>query len=188
MNKIFYHGSIKDNLTQLDIISKCNEEPEKKCAYITDNYYYALFYLRNLDINVVTAWVDEDNIVHYEEQFKNQLKVIYNKTQGFVYSCKEKNFTKSKNGIFYSLTPINLDQKLFIKNVYNEITLGINNKKIIVTKFDDASPERLKMLYMAIAQKILQYNFFQNNRNKQKFYKKYYHIAWKLALNLKKSK
>ena len=67
----FYHGSVKENLLKLDVISKCNENPEIKCAYITNNYAYSLLYIRDMDINIVTAWVGDDGIVYYEEQFKN---------------------------------------------------------------------------------------------------------------------
>lgn len=179
----FYHGSVKENLLKLDVISKCNENPEIKCAYITNNYAYSLLYIRDMDINIVTAWVGDDGIVYYEEQFKNQLKILYDGLSGFVYHCNDNNFIKSNtNGIYYSTSQIYFDRLEKIDNVYKKINEEIKKGNIIVKKFKDITNERKTFLYRGIANKIIKNNFFKNNKKLRDFYFKYYRVAWKMAV------
>ena len=137
--KKFYHGSISANLKQLEIISKCNENPNIKCAYITDNYAYSLFYVRDMDINLVTAWVNKDGIVCYEEQFENQLEIMYKNQSGYIYSCEDDNeFIKSEtNGIYYSKKPIVLTEKEYISDAYSKIQQQIKSGNIEIKYFKD---------------------------------------------------
>lgn len=182
--KNFYHGSTNANLTCLNIISKCNENPSIKCAYVTDNYYYALFYIRDMDINIVTAWVDSNGVACYEEQFENQLEVSYKNQKGYIYHCKEnEDFKKSNtNGIYYSALPVFFEGVEKIEDAYSKITESIKNGKIKIKKFKDVSKERIALLYESIASKILKNNFFENNQKLNDFYRKYYHVAWGIAL------
>ena len=188
--KKFYHGSTNANLTRLNVISKCNDNPSIKCAYVTDNYYYALFYIRDMDINIVTAWVNENGVACYEEQFENQLEVLYKHQKGYIYHCKEnENFKKSNtNGIFYSTSPVYFEKVEQIENVYFKITDAIKNGKIKLRKFKDVPKERIEALYRAIATNILKNNFFEDNQKLKDFYHKHYHIAWNLALEEREEK
>ena len=188
--KEFYHASVSGSLKQLDVISKCNEKPCEKCAYVTDNYYYALFYIRDMDINIVTACVNDDGLPCYEEQFKNQLKVMYKNKAGFVYYCLDNNkFIKSEtNGIYYSNQEIKFGRIEKISNVYALLKKAIKENKIKLVKNKDVAKDRLDGLYNHIAKKIVDKNFYENNVKLQKFYKKHYKTAWKLAKNLIENK
>ena len=186
--KIYYHGSVNENLNKLETISKCNENPEIKCAYITDNYAYSLFYIRDMDINIVTAWVNKTGIACYEEQFENQLEVMYKNKSGYIYSCENDNeFIKSKtNGIYYSKNNIELNNKEYIADAYESIQKQIDTGNIIVKYYKDIPNERLDMLYEKVKQKILDNKFFDDNEKLKIFYKTYYSKSWNMALNEQK--
>lgn len=181
--KKYYHGSINPNLINLDIISKCNENPSVKCAYITDNFAYSLFYIRDMDINIVTAWVNKEGIACYEEQFENQLEIMYKNKSGYIYVCEnEKDFIKSTtNGIYYSTSPIYFNNRIYVENAFESIKNEIENNKIRITKFQDVPKERIELLYQKIAEKILKNNFYEGNKKLKSFYKKHYYVAWDLA-------
>ena len=186
---MFYHASIKDNLTQLDPISKCHDEPEKQVAYVTDNFAYALMYIRDMDINLVTCGIKADNIIYYEEQFENQLETLYKNRSGYVYYCKaNSNIQKRSNtyGVYYSTIPIPLIKKRFIPNVYKLIKKAIKQKKIIVQKYQDLTKERKQGLDEHYAKKIIENNFFLDNMKLHNFYKNNYIDAWKIAEKQKK--
>ena len=127
--KKYYHGSVNPNLEHLDIISKCNENPNIKCAYITDNYAYSLFYIRDMDINIVTAWVNQNGIACYEEQFENQLEIMYQNRSGYIYECgNENNFIKSStNGIYYSTSPIYFNNRIYVENAFESAKTDAKN-------------------------------------------------------------
>jgi hypothetical protein len=75
MSDIFYHASNIKNLRELLPLSTMHGGGEKVC-YVTPVRAYALFYLRDMEINHVTCWVSGEGVVGYEEQFPNQLKTI----------------------------------------------------------------------------------------------------------------
>lgn len=187
--KEFYHASVNPNLTQLSVVSKCHDNPNIKCAYVTDNYFYALFYIRDTDINIVTAWVNKYGKACYEEQFKNQLEVLYQNQKGCVYHCEENpTITKSSsNGIYYSTVPITFKKKEMIENVYQLLTTGIANGDIQITRFNCVSKERINDLYKNIADKIAKNDFYKNNKKLRKFYYRYYRKAWLVALKQKQN-
>lgn len=185
---MFYHASLKDDLTELVPISKCFDDPSVKCAYVTDNLAYAFMYIRDMDINLVTCGVKEDNKVYYEEQFENQLEVLYKNKSGYIYYCKaDKDFKKRSdtNGIYYSINSIPLIRKKFIPDVYKLIKKAIEEKKIIVQEFKDLPKERKQGLDDYIAKKILSNDFYSNNKKLHDFYKNYYSDAWNLANKMK---
>lgn len=185
--KNFYHGSVDGKLERLNVISKCHDKPEIKCAYVTDNYAYSLFYLRDMDINIVTAWVNKDGTVGYEEQFENQLETIYKNQSGYIYTCDNSlPFTKAQtNGIFYSTLPIPLVSKKYIKDAYKEIQNEIKKGNIKVMKFKDMNPEKYKGLIEFLSKKIVENNFYEDNPKKRDFYKIHYPKAWDLANKIK---
>lgn len=138
----------------------------------------------------MTAWVDENGIACYEEQFENQLEVLYKNQKGYIYHCKEnESFKKSNtNGIFYSTSPVYFERAERIENVYSKIIDAIKNGKIKLRKFKDVPKERIDLLYASIASKILKNNFFEDNQKLKDFYLKHYHNAWNLALEEKEEK
>ena len=72
MNEIYYHASNIGNLTEIKPLSKLHGSGEA-VAYFTPIRAYALFYLRDMEINHVTCGVNKDGVVVYHEQFPNQL-------------------------------------------------------------------------------------------------------------------
>ena len=179
--KIFYHGSVDSNVKQLNPISKCHDNPFIKCAYCTDNFLYALLYIRDMDINIVTAGIKSDGLIYYEEQFEGQLKTLYENINGYIYYCKPTEIIKAKTeGIYYSPNVIPLYKKQHVNNVYELLKQGVQDKKIILTK---PSPERMMSLNEHIAKKIIDNNFFSENIKLHDFYFKNFNTAWNIALS-----
>ena len=60
------------------------------------------------NINWVTCGVKEDGVVHYDEQFPNQLEKLYGGKSGFIYKSNDAElFTPGKSrGIVVSKSPI----------------------------------------------------------------------------------
>ena len=100
MNDILYHASNIGNLTEIKPLSKLHASGET-VAYFTPIRAYALFYLRDMEINHVTCSVNKDDVVVYHEQFSNQLKTLYQGRSGYLYICENK--TIGYNGIILIL-------------------------------------------------------------------------------------
>lgn len=59
---IYYHGATEE-LTELNAVSKNHVDAAKPVVYLTPNRAYALFYIRDRDINWVTCGVKEDGVI-----------------------------------------------------------------------------------------------------------------------------
>ena len=95
----YYHGITTPGITELWA---------KPIVYLTPNRAYALFYIMDKNINWVTCGVKEDGVVHYDEQFPNQLEKLYGGKSGFIYKSNDAElFTPGKSrGIVVSKSPI----------------------------------------------------------------------------------
>ena len=75
----YYHGS---PIAGIETLAPSPGKP----LYLTDNRAYALFYLRDPEINWVTCGV-RGGIVAYDEQFPGQLRALYAGRGGWLYAC-----------------------------------------------------------------------------------------------------
>ncbi len=69
----------------MNAVSKNHVDAAKPVVYFTPNRAYALFYIRDREINWVTCGVKEDGVIRYDERFPDQLKTIYQGVSGYVY-------------------------------------------------------------------------------------------------------
>ncbi len=79
----FYHGSIIKDLNVILANAKSHVDGNK-VAYFTTDRVYALVCCRSREENFVTMGV-KDGIQHYYERFPDQLQVLYDREEGFLY-------------------------------------------------------------------------------------------------------
>lgn len=119
---IFYHASNLGGLTVLLPLSATRGKKEPVC-YFTPNREYALFYLRDMEINHVTCGVDAGGTVVYHEQFPKQLAEIYGNRSGYLYSCAGTDRIKKGHtgGVWVSTKPVAITGAEYIDDVYAAI-------------------------------------------------------------------
>lgn len=120
---MFYHGANIGNLNVLEACSQEHGEAKRRVLYLTPILPYALFYFRDRKINYVTCGVREDNIVHYFENFPDQLRIIYENQSGYLYSFQnisDIQETKTK-GVWITEKNITVENVEFVDCVYERI-------------------------------------------------------------------
>lgn len=90
---------------------------------LTPNRAYALFYIRDLEINFVTCSVAAEGYVKYFENFPDQLQTLYEGKCGFLYKCgiKDSFEETSEKDIWVSKKPVSVTAVEEIRDVYAEI-------------------------------------------------------------------
>ena len=80
----FYHGSILGGLDRILANAKSHVDG-RNVAYFTTDRVYALVCCRSRSENFVTMGPAQNGKQHYFERFPNQLKILYQGREGFLY-------------------------------------------------------------------------------------------------------
>lgn len=181
MKNIFYHASNK-KLDELLPLSN-NHGGDGTVCYFTSNRAYALFYIRDMNINHVTCGINEDGIPVYYEQFTQQLKVLYGGRSGYVYTVINNGEIVSghTNGVWISTQPVKVTSASFIKNVYDEIITAESNGEIQIIRYENLSEEKKLHTIEMISNSIIKHKYISNDCAKSRFIRENFPEAWSMA-------
>ena len=179
---IFYHASNISNLTKLLPLSTVRGSDEKVC-YFTPVRAYALFYLRDMDINHVTCGVSDKGTVVYYEQFPNQVKTIYQGRNGYIYACKnDDSITMTPtNGVWAANKPVTIAAIEYIDDVYAEILKAENSGEVQIIHYESLSDEKKQEIVDMMRNSIIKNNFLTSSTPKARFYAQNFLQSWKEA-------
>ena len=180
--EFFYHASNIGNLTKILPLSDVRESENKAC-YFTSLKEYALFYLRDMEINHVTCGVSENGTIIYHEQFPNQLKVIYQRRGGYIYTCENNDnvITAHANGVWMANHPISVVAEEHIEDVYTEILKSEETGKIQIVRYELLSQEKKHEIVIMMKNYIIRNNLLFNDSAKARFWAENFPQSWKLA-------
>ncbi len=137
-----FHGTLEGGISVLSPLSKNGEG--KPVVFLTDNYAYSLFYIRDRSVDFVTCGVGADGKVHYEEWFPNQLKTLYSGRSGWVYEADVETEPHRIRGVRISHQEVTISRCYPIKDAYQEIQEEIQKGNIILRTFEEASEAELR--------------------------------------------
>ena len=187
MKEMLFHGSEVADIQVLKACSRLHNTNEK-VVYLSGNLPYALLYIwdsvkHECGRKHVTAGL-KNGIIVYEEQFPNQLEVLYKGAKGYVY-CVEKTedmgTVDDHENMYYSLTDVSVCDCIYIKDVYEEMMKYEKEGKFKVLRFLEAEKAKQEEWTKRIAEVILQRGFLHEDTDKARFYKKYFKDSWKVA-------
>lgn len=182
-----YHGSVSPDITELKATSMLHGT-DKKVVYLTDNIPYALFYVwdgnhNNYNRKFVTGWI-KNNTAYYEEMFPNQLETFYKGVSGYLYRIEKSTDISAVDGreaMYYSEKDISANRAVHIPDIYQELMKFEALGEFKLFRFNKQSEEKQNELTDKSAGIILKSDFFKNDKEKLKFYKKYFSAAWERA-------
>lgn len=179
-----YHGSPLAGITVLGTLSRTHGETTFSAVYLTPNRAYALFYIRDLEVNYVTCGVTKNGSIRYDEYFTGQLRTLYEGKNGFIYKCKNNdNFEKtSTNDVWVSKTPVTITDVEKISDVYAEILKCEAAGLIKVVRYETLSEKRKSEIYEMILHSIYMNNYPALASKKSMFYKENFPQAWNYAV------
>ncbi len=180
----FYHGSIISGITKLGTNSLTHDEAKTQAVYLTPNYAYALFYIRDLEVDHVTCGVTADGYVRYDEQYPEQMMKIYQGINGYLYHCSEqKHFSLTKTrDVWVSAEPVAVESVEYIPDVYTELLKHEAKGDIKVIRYNDLTDERKQFYYDMALQYIFKRNFTDCSSKKAAFWRENFPQSWEYAI------
>ena len=142
---IFYHGSVTGNLDTILANAKSHTDGSR-VAYFTTDRVYALVCCRSRQENFVTMGLREDGRLHYFERFPDQLKVMYEGKEGFLYQpAVLPDMENTKGHTWESHTDVPVILREHVRNVYREILKEEEAGNVVVHRYDEIDPAEQKM-------------------------------------------
>ena len=141
--RIFYHGSVIGGLDIILANAKSHADGSR-VAYFTEDRVYALVCCRSREENFVTMG-PKDGIQHYYERFPDQLRVMYEWKEGFIYrpvSCDTLKHTKDHTWESPADVPVVLHEH--ITDVYEEILREEKAGNVIIHRYEEIDPDEQK--------------------------------------------
>jgi len=179
---IFYHASSIGNLKEILPLSK-DKGSDDKVAYFTPMRAYALFYLRDMEVNHVSAGMVSENKIISHEFFQDQLRTIYQGRSGYIYACENGDTITLAHttGIWSAREPVAVTTMEYIDDVYDQITQEVAAGSVQLIRFESLSEEEKQKNTEIMKNYILENNFLTTDSAKARFWAKHYTQAWTLA-------
>ena len=172
-----YHGS---PITGIHTLAP----PPGGPLYLTNNRAYALFYIRDMEINWVSCGVRE-GVVVYDEQFPGQLRALYAGRGGWLYACENDGFKPgSSPWIVLADRAVPVAAAAFIPDAYEAILREIKAGTVRVDSCESKTPRRRQEFNAHMAQSILEERWLGANTPRARFVERYFPEAWEMARQL----
>lgn len=146
--------------------------------YLTDCFAYSLFYLRDREIDFVTCGVGQNGIVHYDEKFPDQLKILYGGRPGYVYEAEADPEPGAAPGIWICREAVEVTAVRFIPDAYEAILAQMGRGRVAFVPYEALTQEQ-KVQNHAGAVDFLRR--FPINAAQEAFYRKHFPLAWEEA-------
>lgn len=139
-----YHGSV---IKELDIIlaNAKSHADGSKVAYFTSDRVYALVCCRGREENFVTMGF-KDGVQHYYERFPDQLKIMYEGREGFLYRpVSNAGLTNISGHTWESHADVPVSMHEHIPDIYAEILREEAEGNVIVHRYGEIDPDEQKL-------------------------------------------
>lgn len=182
-----YHGSDAAGIREFEPRSTLHGT-QQKGVYLTDSIPYALLYIWNSAKHGgadkhVTAWI-ENGMVHYEEQFPDQLKTFYEGASGYLYAAEKPSGAaelEQRPGLFFCPGSVPVASCTSIADVYKALLEYERAGRVVVRRFEEQSAERQWELTELIAEAIVRSGWFEENEMQRRFMQRYFPASWRMA-------
>ena len=142
--KTFYHGSVISGLDVILANAKSHVDGSS-VAYFTTDRVYALVCCRSRQENFVTMG-PRDGVQHYFERFPNQLRILYEGKEGFLYRpLTPVGFQNTKGNTWESSVDVPVVLHEHVPNVYAEILREEAAGNVVVHRYAEIDPAEQKL-------------------------------------------
>ena len=139
-----FHGTVLSGLNTI-LANARSHVNGSNVAYFTSDRIYALVCCRSRQENFVTMGL-RDGTQHYFERFPDQLKVLYNGKEGFLYQpVSNHGLRNTKGHTWESFADVPVVLAEHIPNVYTEILSEEAAGNVIIHRYAEIDPAEQKM-------------------------------------------
>lgn len=171
-----FHGTTEAGIEILR--AESHDKQGNAVVYLTDNWTYSLFYIRDRKIDFVTCGVDEQGIVHYDEKFKDQLKILYQGRPGYIYATEQDAQPSRINGIYTVQGQVKVTNAEYVPDVYEAIQREIELGHVELLLYEALTEEQKLLNHQGIVHMI---DHVSMNPEKEAFVREYFPDAWEEA-------
>ncbi|MCL2363403.1 MAG: hypothetical protein FWC71_01930 [Defluviitaleaceae bacterium] len=183
MSEVYYHASNIYNLAEILPLSKLHGS-EEQVAYFTPFRAYAIFYLRDMEINHVTCGVNQNGVVIYHEQFPDQLEILYCNRSGYLYICENRNMELAHtNGVWVAYQPVIISRVDFVEDVYADILKAEQAGEVQIIRYNSLSDEKKQSYIDMMESEIANNGYIMSNSKKASFFKDNFPESWRAVKN-----
>lgn len=179
----FYHGSTTADIKVLNAVS-ASHTTGAPVVYITPNRAYALFYIRNRDINWVTCGVNTNGVVIYREQCPKQLERLYKGISGYLYCCDKSDLFEetSTRDIWQTNSPVVVHTVEYVKDVYSEIIACEKAGTVNIIRYETLGEAEKQDIYDMMVQYIFKNDLIVSSSAKSCFIRQNFPRAWEFCI------
>ena len=172
----YYHGSPVAGIEAL-------KPPPGKVLYLTSNRAYALFYIRDLEVNWVTCGVPPDGVVDYDERFPGQLRTLYAGRSGWLYACAaDDSFARGSSPWIVTVDhAVSVASAVFIPDVYEAILREIAAGAVRVKRYEDKTEAQRQDILAMMVHYIFKNRLLSARTPKACFVEQRFSEAWRYA-------
>ena len=139
-----YHGSMIRGLNIIVANAKSHVDGSK-VAYFTTDRIYALVCCRSREENFVTMGI-KDGIQQYYERFPDQLRVMYEGKEGFLYQpISNVSLVNTQGHTWESRVDVPVKLHESILNIYAEILKEEAAGNVIIHRYNEIDPAEQKL-------------------------------------------
>lgn len=143
-------------------------------AYFTLDRVYALVCCRDRTENFVTMGPDRDGVQHYLERFPDQLKILYQGREGFLYvPICERGLIRTKGNSFESREDVAVVLQEYIPDVYTAILDEERVGHVIIHRYHEIDPQKQRETALYIRD-----HMEDEGADKRAFYIKHFSPLW----------
>lgn len=175
-----YHGSTRENIKSLNAVSKDHRSADNRVAYLTSSRTYALFYIRDIEIDYVTCGVNKSGIIVYDEHFPNQLESLYRGVKGFLYHFNSDcHFEETaKRTVWVTRKPVHVMAVERIEDVYDALLTEEKKGLIKINHYESWTSEKKKDIHEMMIYSLFIKDFNSMPHTRTSFYKKNFTEAY----------
>lgn len=174
---VLYHGTTAGGLAELSPISK------EGVVYMTPSRAYALFYIRDMEINFVTCSVQEDGRIWYEEWFPGQLEELYAGRSGYLYTCAMcAAFRQTKErDVWVAKERVKISHTTYVPDVCVEMGRLEERGLIEIARYERRDVDRMRMLRAGLPRHIRERGILRAETRKAAFYRTHFPAECRVA-------
>ena len=150
--------------------------------YLTDNWAYSLFYIRDREIDFVTCGVREGGIVHFDERFPRQLETLYNGMSGWIYEVEADAKPTKIKGIYVLRDGAKVTGKWYIPDALGAIREEIEKGTVHFLAYEDLTQAQKQQNREGMTRWFLTNG--DKNTKKTEFFRQHFPEAWEVAQNI----
>lgn len=175
-----YHGSTRENIKALNAVSKDHHSTDNRVAYLTSSRTYALFYIRDIEVDYVTCGVNKSGIIVYDEHFPNQLECLYRGVKGYVYHFNsDSHFEETaKRTVWVTRNPVHVMAVEKIDNVYEALLMEAQKGHIKINHYEGWTSEKKKDIHEMMVYSLFKKDFKSLSLKSASFFKKNFEEAY----------